>query len=504
MDTNLKVRKGKLGRVITGVIIFIIVLTLFLIWIINSTFLEDFYLSNKVQSITRVFTELENASAKDRLYTAEFAQTLEDMSARENISCIVISPEGTVLLSTRMGSQRIVDHLFSVLFNPQEAPLVETDRISVRPFRDSAGLGDYLTLWGGLPDGNTVFMETAMQSIRDSVSITNRFLIIAGAAAIVIGIILAIFMTGRILKPLKELADISDRMAHMDFEARYTPSKSNNEIDTLGLSMNEMSRIIEDNIGSLKEVNVNLNRDIKRYEESELMRREFVRNVSHELKTPISLIMGYAEGLRDGIAKSPEDMEFYTGVIADEAGRMDKLIQGLLDLNSIEYGNAPIRMLRIDLSEVLRQETETVMILAKNEGITISLEIPDSVTVWCDESLMRQVIDNYLTNAIRYAEGEKQIRITIETTDTEALLKVFNSFPGGIPEDETERLWDQFYKSDPARSRKKGGSGLGLSIVKALAESLGSRYGVYNSNDEVCFYFSFDRENKKFNNNLIF
>lgn len=406
---------------------------------------------------------------------------------------MIMRPNGTVLVSSESSNQRMIDHLLYIAFRGDGDTVSSTNTYTTRMYTDGEGLRDYLILWGNLSDGNTVFMETAMESIRDSVSITNRFLVIAGVIAIIAGIIFAFGITSGVLKPLGKLTEISERMSKLDFDAKFEPKSIPDEVDILGIRMNQMSSMIEQNIKELKQKNIELKADIRLKEQNEEMRREFISNVSHELKTPISLIIGYADGLlEEEISDSPERRRHYAEIIADEAGRMDSMIATLLNLNEIEYGKISIQMARINLTGLVKDEIESVLLLAENADVKIEDNISDNYYVWADENLTHQVIENYLTNAIRYAENEKIARISIENTgDGRIRFSVFNT-GNGIDEEEYSKIWEKFYKIDPARTRELNSTGIGLSIVKAAAESMGYEYGVTNVEGGILFYFIFD------------
>ena len=201
------------------------------------------------------------------------------------------------------------------------------------------------------------------------------------------------------------------------------------------------------------------------------MRREFIINVSHELKTPIALIQGYAEGLTAGVAESPEDRDFYCNTIAEEADRMNTMVTQLLSLSRLELGRETVRRDTVDLGACLRRAVEKTAVL--RAGRDLDVTCTGGGTVESDENLIDQVIMNYMTNAIRYTPDGGRIALSAEqTADGGARLAVFNEGEG-VAEDELPKLWEKFYRTDKARSRASGGTGVGLSIVRASAVLLG-------------------------------
>lgn len=311
-----------------------------------------------------------------------------------------------------------------------------------------------------------------------------------GLVAILISALLVLWLSNRFTKPILELAKISERMKHLDFEAKYT-GKDKTEIAVLGNNINELSEALEEKISELKTANNELLKDIEQKDKIDEMRREFLSNVSHELKTPIALIQGYAEGLKEGINDDAESREFYCDVIMDEAARMNNMVKGLLNLNQLESGNEIISMERFDVVALVKNYMVSCDILLKQNEISVRMEDYDPVYVWGDEFKVEEVFANYFTNAIHHASGDKVIDIKIRKTENSVRISVFNTGEA-IPQESVEHLWEKFYKVDKARTREYGGSGIGLSIVKAIMESMNQEYGVMNYDNGVEFWFILD------------
>ena len=184
-------------------------------------------------------------------------------------------------------------------------------------------------MYGRLSTGISFIMSSPIESIRESAKVAQRFFTFVGLVGVVAGGIIIWFASRKITKPILELSHISERMVHLDFDARYKGS-SHNEIDMLGENINKLSTSLEKSISELKTANNELKKDIEKREQIDEMRKEFLSNVSHELKTPIALIQGYAEGLREGINEDSESREFYCEVIMDEASKMNNMVKKLL------------------------------------------------------------------------------------------------------------------------------------------------------------------------------
>ena len=355
-------------------------------------------------------------------------------------------------------------------------------------------LGDYyLEIWGTLDNGYSIILRTPIQGIKDNVNISTTLIKYVGGAILAVGIIAAFVVSTYITRPIKQLSNIAAKMSEMDFNARYEGSDKG-EIGLLGKSMNNMSEKLEQNIAELKKANLELKKDIDKKEKLEIMRTDFLSNVSHELKTPIALIQGYAEGLKEGITDDPESMEFYCDVIMDEANKMNTMVKRLLTLNQIEFGNDEPEMERFDINELIASVADANAIRAGQKNMSIVFDNRNEHNfVWADEYKTEEVLTNYISNALNHCDGKRAIEVRTEKSENGGTITVtvYNSGKN-IADEDLERIWEKFYKTDKARTREYGGNGIGLSIVKAIMDSMGQEYGVRNVSDGVEFWFNLD------------
>ena len=305
-------------------------------------------------------------------------------------------------------------------------------------------------------------------------------------------VIIMIFLSNHYTKPILKLAQIAKKMENLDFDVRYKENR-NDEIGVLGHSMNSLSDKLEQTISELKTANNELELDLQRRSEQEQMRQEFLANVSHELKTPIALIQGYAEGLQDNVNDDPESREFYCEVIVDEADKMNKMVKKLLSLNQLEFGNGQVHLEHFDLQQVAQSVLSSSEILFRQKEVTLSYNGDHPVYVWADEYMTEEVVMNYVSNALNHIDGEKIIEVKIVSCDGKARVSVFNTGKP-IPEEDIDKIWSKFYKVDKARTREYGGNGIGLSIVKAIMEAHNQAYGVKNYDNGVEFWFELDEK----------
>ena len=491
-------KKYSITRNIAYTMIGMVTGTVLLCWFLNSTFLESFYTVNKENALLEGFHTIDKAVINDTFESDEFDIAFERICSNGNISILVLSPDAQVLRSSAGNSEKLKNQFYGALYessNKHASEVIKTtDNYIIEKQQDSRLEADYLVLWGTLEDGNLVLMRTALASIKESVMIANEFLAYVAVMATVCCAILAIFVSRRITGPILQLTKISKRMAELDFDAKYK-GKSRTEIALLGQNINQLSETLETTISELKSANNELLRDIEKKNEMEKMRTEFLSNVSHELKTPIALIQGYAEGLKEGVNDDSESREFYCDVIMDEAGKMNKLVRNLLTLNQLESGRDEMTVERFDIVSVIRGVLQSMDIMIQQKEAKVSFNADKPVYVWADEFKIEEVVTNYTSNALNHLEGDREIEIRVLTEDDHVKVTVFNTGKP-IPEADVPNLWNKFYKVDKARTREYGGSGIGLSIVKAIMEGLHQQYGVKNYDNGVEFWFTLDKKNQ--------
>ncbi len=467
-------------------------LCIVLMSVVNMFTLPRAYMYNKQKVLLSCYNSIERAVSAGDISSKEFDESLKQISAINNIEVLVIDSDKKIVKSTDKDTSLMTNRLLDFIFGDSDdvEPMYQNDRLRIQQSVDPRVHIDYLELWGTLSNGNLILVRTSVQSMNEAAVLANTLFIRFGIIAIIAGIIFTILVTRRITKPILKLADISEKMAQLDFSEKFCPGYGN-EVDSLGVHMNHLSDTLETTIGELKGANVKLTQDIEKKTEIDEMRKEFISNVSHELKTPIALIQGYAEGLRDCVNDDAESRDFYCDVITDEAEKMNAIVKNLLNLSELESGNAQVNIEHFNLMELIRNCAESMSILIKQNEINLVLPDISEISVWADEFRTQQVLTNYLSNAIHYAEGDKTVRISVSKYEDRVRISVFNSGKN-IPEEIIPELWTKFYKADKARTREYGGSGIGLSIVKASMEAMGGAYGVENQDEGVSFWFELD------------
>lgn len=483
------------------------------VWGVNNWFLEDFYVLAKVKVLELAYNQVdsivEESADQGKTISEEFQQSsvqdteelgtlqhiFRDFGDKANITVVIYD---TVTDTAIRPSSRDAEFLFEKVkqyiigFNSYEPEtLREHENYLIQRSYDVRTKSFYLESWGYFSDNRTIFiMSTPLSSIRESVAITNRFLTYVGLLALIASSILMYFATRKVTLPILQLASLSEKMSNLDFEAKYS-GQAEDEIGVLGNSMNMLSDRLKETIGELKSANLQLHEDIEEKIQIDEMRKDFIANVSHELKTPIALIQGYAEGLTEGMADEKDSRDYYCSVIIDEANKMNKMVKQLLTLTALEFGNDSTSIEAFDLIELIRGIISSTQILLQQKEGELVLDSPESLLVWADEFKIEEVITNYLSNAFHHLDGERKIKFTVTSDHGTARVSVFNT-GSPIPEEDIPNLWTKFYKVDKARTREYGGSGIGLSIVKAIVEAHHKEYGVVNHETGVEFWFTVD------------
>ncbi|NCC42663.1 MAG: HAMP domain-containing protein, partial [Clostridia bacterium] len=411
---------------IISVFLSFVFLAIALIVILNCGFMERFYLSNKEKILKSGYkTIIENYGNVEDEEISKFCVT-------NNLSIVLFDSNKNTLRYSNLrveDATRLRARLFGYIMElePEGDQIIEKeDAYTILRNQDSVVQMDFIEMYGMTDDGIAFIFRCPIESIKESIALSNRFYLAIALFITVSGAVFIGFFARKITKPITELTDISQRMANLDFDVKYT-SGGENEIGILGHNFNKMSETLEKAIAELKTANNELQKDIEKKEQIDEMRKEFLSNVSHELKTPIALIQGYAEGLQDNINDDAESREFYCEVIIDEAGKMNQLVKKLLTLNQLEFGNDQVTMERFDLTALIQGVLQSSALLAQQAEAEVIFKQTSPIYVWGDEFKIEEVITNYVTNAIHHVKNEMKIDIRCVQDGNTVKTIVFNT-----------------------------------------------------------------------------
>ena len=495
LKKQIKTVRGKLFLTLCIVVASIII---FLI-LVNKFVLEKYYQYMKSNALKSVYNQI-NSYYNGDIQIDDINDELDKISVSNNFDIIIKNDQNIVVyLSNKdflSNIRRIID--FWGINKKQEYQVIEeSENIDIMNIRDTDTRMNYILLTGKLDNGYGVYIRLPLSSIQESVRISNRFLYLIAGIVIIVGGIAITYISKQFSNPISEINQIAKKMSNLDFSHKYVVT-DDDEINELGQSINTMSNKLEGTINQLRKTNIELERDIERKSKIDEMRKSFISDVSHELKTPIALIQGYSEGLLENVNTDEESRKFYAEVILDESNKMDKLVKQLLELTKLEYEQREFNNVEFNIVELEKEIVRTSKVMIEEKNVEVKFETDDFINVYADDFYISQIITNYLTNAIKHVkeiDGEKYIKITNEIIDDKVRVTVFNTGEN-ISEENLTRIWNRFFKADEARNREDGGTGIGLSIVRAIMNNYGNNYGVINKNNGVEFYFEIDLANK--------
>ena len=472
------------------VVILVIILSLVLI---NSIVLENFYIYSKTATIKQVYQKVNDYYNTENT-NVDLETELKKIAYKNNFD-ILIKTDTNLIIFTSDREYLSSTYILKDINEIKSKSIEENEtKINVKVTTDEVNNISYMFLTGILDNGYVLYIRMPISPIEESVKISNTVLLMIGGITLVVAGIIASFISRKFTNPILQLNDIANKMAKLDFSKKYRITDTEDEINELGRSINTMSDKLEATIKELQKNNIELEKDIEEKSKIDEMRKQFISDVSHELKTPIALIQGYAEGLIENVNSDEESRKFYAEVILDETNKMDKLVKQLLELMKLEYGKREFDNEKFNINELINEVLRKCSVMINEKNIKVYFENKEPIYVYADEFYMDQIITNYLTNAIKHAEEvekETKIEIKVEKVSNKIRVSVFNTGEN-IPEEDLQRIWGRFYKLDSSRNRQDGGSGIGLALVKAIMNNYQNEYGVKNKKNGVEFYFDMD------------
>lgn len=338
-------------------------------------------------------------------------------------------------------------------------------------------------------DDYMMIVSGGMQPVNQAMEILHQmFPYILGVSAVT-AVLFALAASLYLTVPIVRLSGTSKKMAALDFSNRY-PGKRTDEIGILGRSLNELSANLSRTLEELQQANEKLKSDIEMEREMEKKRIEFFSAVSHELKTPITILKGHLSGMLQGVGDY-KNREYYLKRSQQTAEKMETMVQELLTISRIE-NNTFIRQ-KTDIAEQLRQQLAEMTELMEEKGLQLIAELPEHLEAEVNANMMEKVFCNLLMNAICYTPGHKnneiRVRLDMSMQDNKKIFCSVENTGVFIPQDDMSHLFEAFYRVEQSRNRQTGGSGLGLYIVRMVLEQHGAEYMMENTEEGVKFSF---------------
>lgn len=453
----------------------LVALVLLLLWFSQIVFLERFYLHIRVSEI------------KDRAYrtatklidgqSINMEDKLDALASDENINLEFLDPDGALIYSTGMTGSMRGGHMGMMKGNAWKQILrrVLSGEEIVTAMTHMRLNSQFILM--GLPIKSDVGIIGAMlinmpiAPIDATVAILKRQLILITIVLVVVSVIISSFISKTLSKPIRDITNAAEGMARGDFDIRIK-TKSRDEIGVLANTFNHM--------GS----------ELTRIDE---LRKELIANVSHDFRTPLSLIRGYAETIRDVTGESPEKRERQLGIIIDESQRLGSMVDDILNLSQMQAGYIILSMEEFDIHDTVEGIRKRFEILCREHHIELDNKVHGSHLVMGDEFRIEQVLYNLISNA--FAHTPSGGKVTISGSDLGERIRIEISDSGsGISEKELKDIWNRYYKGDRKGGRTLKGHGLGLAIVKSILDAHKLPFGVKSREGEgTTFWFEMEK-----------
>lgn len=434
-----------------------IAVNLLALWAIQIQFLQVFYERNVIEKIDSVAYEIKNNQNN--------LETLLQEYAYSNDMCIEYYHD-TVEIDFNLKKNNCVLRDYSYEIAKYKAELINNKKDYMVLYAPKTNIKSILYAIN-LGNNNYVFLNTTLEDMNSATALLKKQLIYLILILIVAACIMAIFVSRRLNRPILKIISTAREMGKGNFNVKF--EKSNVEeldelCDVLTVAASEMNK-------------------------TEELKRDLLANVSHDLKTPLTMIKAYAEKVKDITYKDPEKREKDLNIIIDETDRLNALVNDLLDLSKMQAGECELNISEYDIVKNIKEIIKRYDIVIEKEGYIFELDMPNSAKVKSDKAKIEQVIYNLINNAIEHTGDNLTIKIAVKKQIDGVLISITDSGKG-LTEEEKRLVWNRYYKKEKRHKRNMIGSGIGLSIVKGILESHRCEYGIDSKLGEyTTFYF---------------
>ena len=435
----------------------------------NTIYLEKFYIKNKKEKLVELGQIL-----IDPKYVIDF----QNLEMHSNVAILIKRTDELYKLEKEaVLPKEEIDEIIVQLKNNEYV----FKEITLLDYR-----GKVLILFMPYMKDRYIEIITPLSFIQEGLEISTRYHLLIIVLALIIGSSMSFVFSKKMTDPILELKEITQRISLLDFNIKFEKERKD-EIGELGYAINKMGGTLEKNIDEINKVNKKLMEDIENEKRLDKLRKEFIASVSHELKTPIAIIQGYAQGLMENIAETEEDRNFYCEIIVEESLKMDSLVKELLLITQMDSGYFKIEKEKVDLYQMIKDIRDKYS--SKNREIKYIGE--KDIFAYCDEKYIDRVLENLVVNALKYSTGDREVTITVEDIENRYKVIISNESEN-LSEDDLENIWTPFYRVNKARDRD--GHGLGLAIVRGILENHKSNFGVYITEKNIInFWFELEK-----------
>lgn len=431
----------------------VIVSTIFIYSLIY-LLLPKVYLLYKSEVVSSGVQNIVNSCENDTSINNMFID-LNQFSYDNNVDILVKNNDGIIYMSSKF-----LERFSSDVFTPSEQNKIESR------FNSEGCVKRFKFYSKAQNQDMTLEIRIPLEPIGQIARVMLIFMPIIIAITIVISIVSSYLYSKAVTKPLLKINDIAKSMAKLDF-SKELEIDSDDELSELAVSLNEMSNSLEKNIKELEETNKKLLSDIEKERLEERKRREFIGTISHELKSPITIVSGQLEGMMYNIGAF-KDRDKYLKKSYDVMQEMRELVGEILELNKYESEAFKVEMEKINLSTMVKESIDKKVYYIKEKNIEVLTNIEENIFVYADMKLIKKVLDNVIGNAIKYSDSYSCVNIDLDKNE-KVIFKVSN-VAEDVSEEELEKMFTPFYRLEKSRNRKTGGSGLGLYIVKNIID----------------------------------
>ncbi|MEE1475138.1 sensor histidine kinase [Fusobacterium sp.] len=435
----------------------------------NTIYLEKFYIKNKKEKLVELGQIL-----IDPKYVIDF----QNLEMHSNVAILIKRTDELYKLEKEaVLPKEEIDEIIVQLKNNEYV----FKEITLLDYR-----GKVLILFMPYMRDRYIEIITPLSFIQEGLEISTRYHLLIIVLALIIGSSMSFVFSKKMTDPILELKEITQRISLLDFNIKFEKERKD-EIGELGYAINKMGGTLEKNIDEINKVNKKLMEDIENEKRLDKLRKEFIASVSHELKTPIAIIQGYAQGLMENIAETEEDRKFYCEIIVEESLKMDSLVKELLLITQMDSGYFKIEKEKVDLYQMIKDIRDKYS--SKNREIKYIGE--KDIFAYCDEKYIDRVLENLVVNALKYSTGDREVTITVDDIENKYKIIISNESEN-LSEDDLENIWTPFYRVNKARDRD--GHGLGLAIVRGILENHKSNFGVYITEKNIInFWFELEK-----------
>ncbi|MCM1363872.1 MAG: HAMP domain-containing histidine kinase [Faecalibacterium sp.] len=470
---------------------YITAIAVFSVFIAVLTVLQFFFMDNiyAYSAKKTMITAAEEITQMER-ESDTFRRTIADCEARNNIYVEIYKPRDVLVYTTASNEWIYSESSSNSDFKPRIMKVLDHRDINSSEYfeirQEYFASAKYIVYSKTYIENDSSIVIYYSSDVINANARTGSWTLFSISMLLLIGFItITLLYTFTFVIPIDKINAITRKITQMEFDESCPPFKIR-ELDELSDSVNALSASLDLTLKDLNIKNRRLEQDIEKERVLEETRKQFIASASHELKTPISIIQGYAEGIKFGITDgSPEE---YCDIIIEESQKMNSLVMRMLEVTRYDNGGYSLDCSPFPIAETLSSFASSRIKSMNEKGITFSIDIDPSYYGYADKQMIADVFANYLSNAVSHADFEKIIKVTCKQVEDNYRVSVFNTGKQ-IADEDISRIWQSFYRADKSRSRAEGRFGLGLSIVVAAQDMHARKYGVINHENGVEFWF---------------